>query len=155
GARNKNVHEVEGVNSRLDPVQAAILSVKLRHLDKWQRRRRAIADFYAVAFAGLNSAIPPATAPGAIHAWHLYVMRFDRRDKVEASLADHGVASAVHYPTPPFPQPAYAEYAPAAGRWPLSDDLAQTVLSIPMGPHLSLDDAQRVVDAVRRAVAGL
>jgi dTDP-4-amino-4,6-dideoxygalactose transaminase len=154
GSRDKNVHEVKGVNSRLDPVQAAILSVKLRHLDDWQSRRQAIADFYADAFAGLNSAIAPATAAGATHAWHLYVMRFDRRDEVEASLAAQGVASAVHYPTPPFRQAAYGEFADQAGQWPLSDEMARSVLSIPMGPHLSLDDAGRVVEAVRRAVGG-
>lgn len=154
GSHDKNVHEVKGVNSRLDPVQAAILSVKLRYLDEWQSRRQSVADFYAEAFAGLNSATPPATAPGATHAWHLYVMRFERRDAVEASLARDGVASAVHYPTPPFRQAAYVELAAEAGKWPLSDKIARTVLSIPMGPHLSMDDAGRVVEAVRRAVAG-
>jgi dTDP-4-amino-4,6-dideoxygalactose transaminase len=154
GSRDKNVHDVKGGNSRLDPVQAAILSVKLRHLDDWQRRRQAIADLYAEAFAGLNSAIAPATAPGATHAWHLYVMRFDRRDAVAASLASQSVATAGHYPTPPFRQAAYAEFAADAGRWPISDELANSVLSIPMGPHLNWDDAGRVIDAVRHAVGG-
>jgi len=154
GSRDKNVHEVKGFNSRLDPVQAAILSVKLRHLDAWQRRRQVIADLYADGFTGLNSAIAPATAPGATHAWHLYVMRFDRRDEVAASLNSQGVASAVHYPTPPFRQAAYPEFAADALHWPLSDEIARTVLSIPMGPHLSTDDAGRVIDAVHRAVGG-
>ena len=152
GSRDKNVHEEKGVNSRLDPLQAAILSVKLRHIDEWNARRQTIADFYADAFAGLNSAVAPAAAPGAAHAWHLYVMRFDRREEVIASLERDGIATAVHYPTPPFRQAAYAELAADAERWPISDSIAETVLSIPMGPHLSLDDAGRVAEAVRRAV---
>ena len=152
GSREKNVHEVKGVNSRLDPLQAAILSVKLRHLDEWNARRQNIANFYDEAFAGLNSLTAPLAASGAVHAWHLYVMRFDRRDEVIASLERDGVGTAIHYPTPPFRQEAYLEFAPDADRWPISDAIAQTVLSIPIGPHLSLEDARRVADAVRRAV---
>ena len=153
GSHDKNVHEVKGVNSRLDPLQAAILSVKLRHLDEWNSRRQKIADLYADAFAGLNSVVAPVAAPGAAHAWHLYVMRFDRRDEVIASLERDGIATAVHYPTPPFRQAAYAGFAADADRWPISDSIAATVLSIPMGPHLSLEHAGRVAEAVRRAVS--
>jgi dTDP-4-amino-4,6-dideoxygalactose transaminase len=148
GSLTKNVHELKGVNSRLDPIQAAILSAKLHHLDKWQERRQLLAGLYADAFSGLNSAVVPATAPGARHAWHLYVMQFDRRDAVAQALADAGIGTAVHYPTPPFLQGAYAEYRGRADEWPLSKRLADNVLSIPMGPHLSLDDAHRVIDAV-------
>jgi len=148
GSVEKNVHEVKGVNSRLDPIQAVILSAKLRHLDQWQARRQRIADLYAEAFAGLNSAVAPTAAPGAQHAWHLYVMQLERRDAVAAALADAGVGTAVHYPTPPFLQEAYSEYRGRAGEWPLSKRLADRVLSIPMDPHLSLDDAHRVIDAV-------
>ena len=142
---------VKGGNSRLDPIQAAILSAKLRHLDEWQERRQRIADLYAEAFAGLNSAVSPTVTPGARHAWHLYVMQFERRDAVAAALSNAGIGTAVHYPTPPFLQDAYSEHRGRAGEWPVSARLADRVLSIPMGPHLSLDDAHRVIDAVLMA----
>ncbi|MEO8453632.1 MAG: DegT/DnrJ/EryC1/StrS family aminotransferase [Sphingomicrobium sp.] len=148
GSEVKNVHSVKGVNSRLDPIQAAILSAKLRHLDQWQERRQRIADLYAKALGGLNSAVVPVTAAGATHAWHLYVMQFERRDAVAAALTEAGIGTAVHYPTPPFLQDAYPENRSRAGEWPISTRLADRVLSIPMGPHLSLDDAHRVIDAV-------
>ena len=152
GSETKNVHQVKGGNSRLDPLQAAILSVKLGHLDEWQQRRQRIAAFYGDSFAGLNSVIAPSVAAGATHAWHLYVVRFERRDEVAERLAAAGVASAVHYPTPPFRQSAYAEFRDRAGQWPLTDRLAETVLSIPIGPHLTADQAEQVAAAVRRAV---
>jgi dTDP-4-amino-4,6-dideoxygalactose transaminase len=148
GSEVKNVHELKGANSRLDPIQAAILSAKLCHLDVWQERRQGIADLYAEAFAGLNSAATPTAAPGARHAWHLYVMQFERRDTVAAALTNVGIGTAVHYPTPPFLQDAYPEYRSRCGEWPVSNRLAERVLSIPMGPHLGLDDAHRVIDAV-------
>jgi dTDP-4-amino-4,6-dideoxygalactose transaminase len=151
GSEVKNVHEVKGVNSRLDPIQAAILSAKLVHLEEWQERRQRIADLYAEAFSGLNSASTPTVVPGARHAWHLYVMQFERRDDVAAALSNAGIGTAVHYPTPPFLQDAYAECRARAEEWPLSKRLSERVLSIPMGPHLSLGDAHRVIDAVRSA----
>ena len=154
GSTVKNVNDVKGYNSRLDPIQAAILSVKLRHLDAWQERRHQIARLYAEAFEGLNSAVAPIAAPGAVHAWHLYVMQFDDRDRVQAALAERGVGTFVHYPIPPFLQDAYREFRDRAEEWPIAASLADRVLSIPMGPHLSLDDAARVAEAVRAAARG-
>ena len=154
GSTVKNVNDVKGYNSRLDPIQAAILSVKLRHLDAWQERRHQIARLYAEAFEGLNSAVAPIAAPGAVHAWHLYVMQFDDRDRVQAALAERGVGTFVHYPIPPFLQDAYREFRDRAEEWPIAASLADRVLSIPMGPHLSLHDAARVAEAVRAAARG-
>jgi dTDP-4-amino-4,6-dideoxygalactose transaminase len=149
GSAVKNVNDVKGFNSRLDPIQAAIHSVKLRHLDEWQERRQKIARLYGEAFGGLNSAVAPVTAPGAVHAWHLYVMQFDERDRVQNELAERGIGTFVHYPIPPFLQDAYREFRDHAGEWPIASSLAKRVLSIPMGPHLSLDEASRVADAIR------
>jgi dTDP-4-amino-4,6-dideoxygalactose transaminase len=151
GSEAKNVHEIKGVNSRLDPVQAAILSVKLRHLDAWQERRQEIARRYAELFAGSNRVIAPSAGPGALHAWHLYVIRVDRRDEIIERLTASGVASMPHYPTPPFLQPAYAEMNADAARWPLSTSLAETVLSIPMGPHMKSGEVEQVAEAVLQA----
>jgi dTDP-4-amino-4,6-dideoxygalactose transaminase len=152
GSGAKNVHEVKGVNSRLDPIQAAILSVKLKHLDKWQQRRLLIASRYAALFEGSNRVIAPSAGPDVLHAWHLYVIRVDNRDAVSARLAQHGIASMPHYPTPPFLQQAYVEMKADASRWPLSAHLAETVLSIPMGPHMKPGEVERVAEAVLQAV---
>jgi len=152
GSASKNVHDIKGVNSRLDPVQAAILSVKLRHLDKWQARRQQVAGRYAELFDGSNRIIPPAATPDATHAWHLYVIRVERRDEVIERLAERGVASMAHYPTPPFLQQAYVEMSSDARRWPLSTELAQQVLSIPMGPHMKPGEVEQVAEAVLSAV---
>ena len=152
GSAIKNVNDIKGFNSRLDPIQAAILSVKLNHLGEWQERRRKIADLYAEAFDGLNSVVAPSTATGSVHGWHLYVMQFDERDRVHRALADRGVGTLEHYPIPPFLQDAYAEFGSRADEWPIARSLANRVLSIPMGPHLSLDDAAKVAEAVRTVV---
>lgn len=152
GSATKNVHEIKGINSRLDPVQAAILSVKLRHLDAWQERRQEVARRYAELFDGSNSVIAPSVAPGARHAWHLYVIRVDRRDAVVERLAERCVAGMAHYPTPPFLQQAYAEMKIDAGRWPISAHLAEQVLSIPMGPHMKRGEVEQVAEAVLQAV---
>lgn len=152
GSEAKNVHEIKGLNSRLDPVQAAILSVKLRHLDEWQERRQQVARRYAELFDGSNRVIAPSVAPGARHAWHLYVIRVDQRDTVSERLARRGIASMPHYPTPPFLQQAYAEMRSDAARWPLSTRLAETVLSIPMGPHMQPGEVEQVAEAVLQAV---
>jgi dTDP-4-amino-4,6-dideoxygalactose transaminase len=152
GSETKNVHEIKGVNSRLDPIQAAILSVKLNHLDEWQGRRQQIARRYGELFDGSNRMTAPSVAVGALHAWHLYVIRVENRDAVSERLAQRGIASMPHYPTPPFMQVAYAEMSGDAARWPLSARLAETVLSIPMGPHMKPDEVEQVAKAVLQAV---
>lgn len=154
GSAVKNVNDIKGYNSRLDPIQAAILSVKLRHLDEWQERRRKIADLYNEAFHGLNNVAVPITKPGAVHGWHLYVMQFEERDRVHRALAERGIGTLEHYPIPPYLQDAYVEFRGRADEWPIATSLARRVLSIPMGPHLSLDDAAEVADAVRAVVRG-
>lgn len=152
GSATKNVHEIRGLNSRLDPIQAAILSVKLRHLDNWQHRRQQIAHRYAELFDGSKQVIAPSAASEAVHAWHLYVIRVDQRDEVIERLAERGIASIAHYPTPPFLQPAYTEMNADSSCWPLSARLAETVLSIPMGPHMKPGEVERVAEAVLQSV---
>lgn len=152
GSATKNIHDIKGVNSRLDPVQAAILSVKLKHLDAWQERRQLVAGRFAELLTGSNRLVPPTVAASATHAWHLYVVRVDRRDEVIERLAQRGIASMAHYPTPPFRQQAYAEMHRDATRWPLSAKLAETVLSIPMGPHMKAGEVEQVATALLEAV---
>lgn len=150
GSRTKYVNEVRGVNSRLDPIQAAILGVKLRHLDTWNDRRRAIARLYQDGLQGLNEAglSIPIVPTWADPAWHLYVVRHARREAFQKALSDAGVGTLIHYPTPPHRQEAYKDSAWPTGSLPLAEKLGSEVLSLPMGPHLPIDQAREVIAQV-------
>jgi len=152
GSRVKYVNEVQGYNSRLDPLQAAILRVKLAHLDEWNNRRVAIADFYQkeLADCGLTMPfVPNWTEP----VWHLYVVQHPQRDALQTTLTEAGVGTLIHYPIPPHRQQAYAQAGWGAGAFPLARRMADRVLSLPMGPHLdqrSLDEVIAHVSAFLR-----
>lgn len=146
GSTTKYVHEEAGVNSRLDEIQAAVLRVKLRHLDAWNARRAAIAARYSAALAGAVET--PYVPPGVEPSWHLYVVRSPDRDGLAARLRERGVETLIHYPTPPHRQAAFAG---SAASLPVAERLAAEVLSLPMGPHLSDADVDAVIAAVRDA----
>jgi dTDP-4-amino-4,6-dideoxygalactose transaminase len=150
GSRVKYVNEVQGVNSRLDPIQAAVLRAKLPHLDAWTDRRRAIAAAYAEGLRD-SGLILPHVPKWADPAWHLYVVRSSDRDGLQKRLAEAGVGTLIHYPIPPHIQEAYADLGIAPVALPLARQLAGEVLSLPMGPQLPLADASRVIEAVRAA----
>ena len=151
GSSVKYVNEVQGVNSRLDPIQAAVLNVKLDHLDEWNERRRRIAARYADALAGLPLTLP-LVPNWADPAWHLFVVRSPDRDALSAKLAETGVPTLIHYPIPPHRQQAYAAMGLAEGSLPVAERLAREVLSLPIGPHLSDGDVEQVIAAVQAAV---
>jgi dTDP-4-amino-4,6-dideoxygalactose transaminase len=146
GRSSKYDHLFEGRNSRLDGLQAALLSVKLRHLDIWVKRRREIALMYSAGLDGVGLTLPPANPDGE-HAYHLYVVRSPERQALSASLHDLGIETGVHYP---IALPALAAYANHRQH----DDpffartAADQVLSLPIGPHLDDSDVDRVVEAV-------
>ena len=148
GSRQKYVNEEPGVNSRLDPLQAAVLRVKLDVLDAWTGRRRAVAAAYAggLADAGL---ILPHVPDWAEPVWHLYVVRSPARDALQARLSEAGVGTLIHYPIPPHCQAAYAEMGLAPEAMPLARRLAGEVLSLPIGPHLAVEGVQAVCRACR------
>lgn len=150
GSKQKYVHEAQGLNSRLDELQAALLRVKLGHLDGWNARRRALAEHYIEALADLPVVLP-AVGAEVEHVWHLFVVRHPDRDELQRRLADHGVATLIHYPVPPHRAPAYAnlpvEPAQVAG----AEQISSEVLSLPMGPHVRAEQAQRVLEAMRAA----
>jgi len=148
GSTLKYVHDEPGVNSRLDEIQAAMLSVKLAHLDAWNERRAAVAARYADGLAGCDLALPEAMA-GTDPVWHLYVVRTPRRDALRSHLQAHGVHTLVHYPIPPHRQDAFAGTPAARCDLPVADLLACEVLSLPMGPHLTVAQQDVVIDAVR------
>jgi dTDP-4-amino-4,6-dideoxygalactose transaminase len=151
GSRVKYVNEVRGVNSRLDDLQAAILGVKLRVLDEWNVRRARIAARYADALRD-TPLVLPVVPEWATHAWHLYVVRVPggatARDRVQRLLADAGVGTIIHYPIPPHRQQAYADLGIPADAFPLARAMADEVLSLPIGPHLTDEQQHRVIDAL-------
>jgi len=151
GARVKYEHDIRGGNSRLDPLQAACLSVKLKHLDAWNDRRREIAAIYDAALSGLPGLRLPDTAPGTRPVWHLYVVRHPRRDALRAALEAAGVPTALHYPVPNHHSGAFrAEFGHLS--LPVTEAICATCLSLPIGPHLSATDAQDIAGRVAQVV---
>ncbi len=152
GSRVKYVNDVQGVNSRLDPLQAAVLRAKLPHLDAWTERRRTLAAAYAQGLGEANFVLPHVP-DWAEPVWHLYVVRSAARDALQQRLEAAGVGTLIHYPIPPHMQAAYAELGLAPDDLPLARQLAGQVLSLPMGPHLAGADIQNVIDTVKKAAA--
>lgn len=150
GSAQRYVAEIKGVNSRLDPLQAAILNVKLNHLDEWNDRRRAIAASYSQVLAGAALTLP-SVPDWADPVWHLYVIQSPARDRIAARLADAGIQTLIHYPIPPHLQQAYADLRLPKGSFPIAERLADSVLSLPIGPHLSAEQVKEVTTAARNA----
>jgi dTDP-4-amino-4,6-dideoxygalactose transaminase len=148
GSRVRYVNEVKGYNSRLDPLQAAILRVKLAHLDEWNARRSAIAARYQQGLVGCGLTLPHVPA-WAEPSWHLFVVRHPRRDALQRRVGDAGIGTLIHYPIPPHLQQAYAQSGWDRGMLPLAERLAEEVLSLPIGPNLMLVQAEKVVELVR------
>jgi dTDP-4-amino-4,6-dideoxygalactose transaminase len=164
GSRVKYHNEVQGYNSRLDELQAALLRVKLAKLDEWNARRAQIARRYLDAFEPLPSALRPlptahrSPSSGLIlphvpvwaePVWHLFVIRHAHRDHLQAALRKASIDTMIHYPVPPHHSDAYAASRGAHGSLPLAEELAATVLSLPIGPHLSENQSAYVADQVR------
>lgn len=145
GSREKYLNEVQGINSRLDPLHAAVLAVKLKYLDEWNERRREIAARYA---SGLNdSGLRLPTAPDwAEPVWHLYVVRCAQRDALAAALASDGIATGVHYPIANHCQAAYASLKFRPGRFPIALSMANEVLSLPLGPQMRAEQLDYAIE---------
>ena len=154
GSQKKYVNEVQGFNSRLDPIQAAILRVKLQYLDTWNDRRRRLAEFYSKAI-GAAGVILPAVPAWAEPVWHLYVVRHLHRNAVQRALEAAAIGTLIHYPVPPHLQRAYAGASNWSGAFPIAERMAAEVLSLPMGPHLTLEQAGTVAKALREAMAAI
>ena len=150
GSRTRYVHDEIGDNTRLDPLQAAFLRVKLVALERWNERRGQIATRYLRELAGVPGlTLPPPTRRGMRHAWHLFCVRHRERDALREHLATTGIATQVHYPVALHRSGAFAGLGLAAGRFPVTEAAVDELLSLPMGPHLDDDSVERVVAAVR------
>jgi dTDP-3-amino-3,4,6-trideoxy-alpha-D-glucose transaminase len=155
GSRDKYDNEVPGWNSRLDELQAALLRVRLRHLDEWNDRRRAVAAIYFGELAGAPALQLPTVADGVEPVWHQFVVRHPARDALAAALRRAGIETMVHYPIPPHRSGAYAELAGSLPALPIAERLAGEVLSLPVGPHLGEARARAVAEAVVAACTEL
>jgi dTDP-4-amino-4,6-dideoxygalactose transaminase len=147
GSRVKYINEIKGFNSRLDPLQAAVLRVKLRYLDDWNRRRQTIAQEYIDGISG-RGIVLPHVPNWAEPVWHLFVVRHQQREIFIKQLNDAGVGTLIHYPVPPHMQNAYADLVGRFGSLPLASKIANEVLSIPIGPHLSPRQVTEVITAI-------
>lgn len=149
GSSKKYMHDLLGANSRLDEIQAAVLRIKLQHLDTWNARRQAIAQRYTDELADIPGLHLPTVAPNREHVWHLYVVDHASRDELQNYLAAKGIQTLVHYPIAPHRSGAFAHLELNEGTFPITEHAARTHLSLPIGPHLSDDDVARVIDACR------
>lgn len=149
GEERKGVHRVLGWNERLDTLQAAVLRLKLRHLDAWNERRRQHAMTYAEVLAGSGVEVPEA-APHVEHVWHLYPILSPERDELRDALARDSIATGIHYSLPVHLQEAFRELGYRRGDFPVAEARAETLLSLPMFPELERDEIERVGGAVTR-----
>jgi dTDP-4-amino-4,6-dideoxygalactose transaminase len=150
GSRVKYVNEVKGYNSRLDPIQAVALRVKLRYLDEWNARRTAIAARYSVELAGTGLVLP-RVPDWAEPVWHIYVVQDPKRNALQKSLQESGIVTLIHYPIPPHLQDAYRDAGFTAGQFPIAERMANRVLSLPMGPQLDKTGVTAAIAALKEA----
>jgi dTDP-4-amino-4,6-dideoxygalactose transaminase len=144
GSTVKYHHEVLGLNSRLDPIQCAILSIKLRHLDIWNNRRRRIAALYNEHLHTVSTPISCADSSG--HVYHLYVIQCNRRDELRRYMSNRDIGTQIHYPIPVHKQRAYSSYSDCS--LPNSERVANQILSLPIGPHVTDEDVMSIVRVV-------
>lgn len=152
GRMEKYLHQFEGVNSRLDGLQAAVLLVKLRHIDAWTRARRQVASWYDALLSRCNRVRRPHVDPRAEHVFHLYVVEVDDRDAVLRRLNEAGIGAGIHYPVPLHMQPALGYLGHAPDDFPLTRQAANRILSLPIYPELSQSRVERVAAALLEAV---
>ena len=149
GSSQRYVHELRGLNCRLDPLQAAVLRVKLRHLTEWNDRRARIARRYTRELAGCGLVLP-YVPDWADPVWHLYCVRHPQRDHFRKRLSEEGVETLIHYPIPPHLQKAYAELGYKRSALPIAEMMAETLVSIPIGPALSEEQVDYVISTIVR-----
>jgi dTDP-4-amino-4,6-dideoxygalactose transaminase len=152
GSKVKYHNLAKGYNSRLDEFQASFLRVKLKYLEEWNSRRAHLAGLYCEMLKNTDL-ILPFVPDDMKAAWHLFVVRSRQRQPLQEYLQAKGIGTLIHYPVPPHLQPAYQELGLSAGSFPISERMADEVLSLPMGPHLSTMELEQVVNAIQSFVA--
>jgi dTDP-4-amino-4,6-dideoxygalactose transaminase len=155
GSKKKYYNDFKGFNSRLDEMQAALLRVKLQRLDEWNARRAAIAHEYTTGLRGVPGLILPSVPAWAEPVWHLFEVRHPKRNALQQKLTEAGIGTLIHYPVPPHLSGAYANGHWGQGSFPIAENLAETVLSLPIGPHLTREQMKTVIAKVTEAAAAL
>jgi dTDP-4-amino-4,6-dideoxygalactose transaminase len=150
GQEKKYFHTAVGWNARMDGIQGAILSVKLKHLEEWNEARRKHSEMYGELLSGIPAVIPPKEAKGNRHVYHVYAVRVPRRDSLISKLKEEGVICAIHYPVPVHLQKAYEHLGIKRGTLPVAERCAEEFLSLPMFAELSREGTKLVCDAIRR-----
>lgn len=153
GSERKYEHVELGFNSRMDALQAVVLRAKLRRLAEWNERRRQAAARYDELLAGIDEIVLPQTAPGNVHVWHLYVIQVPQRDDVVSALNEQGIQAAIHYPVAVHLQPAFRKYGYGAGDFPVAEAAAGRIISLPLYPHITHGQQERVADALKQALS--
>ena len=154
GGTKKYEHRLVGVNSRLDTLQAVVLLAKLARLPAWNDLRRAAAARYVDLLDDLEQVTLPTVAEGNVPVWHLYVVQVDRRDDVLAALGAEGVGAGIHYPAPVHLTEAFAFLDQPRGSFPVAEQAADRILSLPMFPGITESQQERVAEVLRKAVQG-
>ena len=150
GSRIKYVNEVQGFNSRLDPLQSAFLGVKLKYLDEWNQRRKILRGYYMEELCDVPGLILPHVPEGMDPAWHLFVIRHPMRDALQKHLQNEGIGTLIHYPIPPHLSDAYRNMGLGDGAFPITEAIHREVLSLPLGPHMTQKQVVRVSEAIRK-----
>lgn len=154
GGRKKYHHEILGINSRLDTLQAAVLNVKLKYLPRWIEARRRIADRYTEALSGVPGVSTPTVIDGVFHVFHQYTVRVNDSDTVRRELASRGIDTMLYYPLPLHLQPVFAALGYRVGDMPNSEKATQQAMSLPMFPELTAEEQDFVVDQITRVITG-
>lgn len=149
GSNKKYYNEIKGINSRLDELQAGFLSIKLKHLNNWLTERNAIANLYNQQLANIGDIVLPKTAIGATHVYHLFVIRTVKRNELQTYLTENGIGTLIHYPLPPHQQQAYKELGYKKGDFPLAEQIANTCLSLPLYPGLTIDEISFICNTIK------
>lgn len=149
GALGKHDHEMGGVNSRLDGIQAAVLSVKLKYIDEWNEMRRMKAEIYDTALAGVGDIVTPQIHPSVKHIFHVYTIRTDRRDELRQHLSSNGISTGIHYPVAmPFLTP-FRDLGYSSNQLPVAADYQEKILSLPMYPELTAAQIDHISSVIR------
>lgn len=150
GSHKKYYHEVLGYNSRLDELQAALLSIKLKYLEEWNNERIKIAEIYSQLLSGVGDIVLPQLANAATCIYHLYVIRTKKRDALQKFLDENGIGTIIHYPVPPHLQNAYKSLGHKKGDFPIAEEVAETCISLPMFPGINEKDVNEVVTTIKK-----
>jgi dTDP-4-amino-4,6-dideoxygalactose transaminase len=154
GQAKKYYHDLEGYNGRLDAIQCGILSVKLAHLDRWNKSRQQSAGKYNEEFtASAANVVTPFEPESSRAVYHLYVVQVDDREALQASLANAGIGTGIHYPVPLHQQKAYAHLGYKTGDFPVTERLARRIVSLPMFPHMTNEQVVRVANEVTESIS--